>query len=86
MSTHLSDGDNLSISTPARMLKKLGDLRTLAGACLAHNNEDWACLDEIKEGLAVFGDGQESCWFVKSGNKGCPEIKVGHYGYPTPPE
>ena len=66
------------------MLEILGDLRALAGACLAHNNEDWTCLDEIQEGLAVFGDGQESRWFVKSRDKGGPEIKVGHYRQPNP--
>jgi hypothetical protein len=55
-STHLSNADNLSISTPTRMFEKLRDLRTLTGACLAHDNEDWVCLDKVQEGLTMFGN------------------------------
>ncbi len=60
------------------MLEKLGDLRTLAGTCLADNNEDRTCLDEIQQGLAVFGNGKEGCGFVERGDKCGAEIKVGH--------
>lgn len=76
--THLSDADNFSISTPTRMLEKLGDLRTLARACLAHDNQDGICLDKVQEGLTVFGNRQQCCWFVECRDKSRPKIKVRH--------
>jgi hypothetical protein len=65
------------------MLEELGDLRTLAGACLADNNENRACLDQIQQSLSVFGNGQEGCRFVESRDKGGTEIKFGHAEWPN---
>jgi hypothetical protein len=62
--THLSDTDDFAISTPASFLQELGDLRTLAGPSLAHNNGDWAGFDLVQERLAMLGNGQESSWLV----------------------
>lgn len=41
------------------MLEKLGDLRTLARACLAHDNQDGICLDKVQERLTMFGNRQQ---------------------------
>jgi hypothetical protein len=85
MTTHLGDANDLAIRTPTSILEELGYLRALPGSCLAHNDGDWVCLDEVQESLSMFGNRQESCWFVESRDKGCTKIKVGHIERPERP-
>jgi hypothetical protein len=82
MATHLGDGNDLAIRTPTGIFEELGYLRALSGSCLPHNDGDGACLDEVQESLAMFGNRQESCWFVESRDKGRTKVKVCHIERP----
>jgi hypothetical protein len=76
MRTHLCDANDLAVSTPTSMLEELGDLRALAGACLAHDDGDRVCLHEVKQSLAVFGNRQQSSWLVEGRDECCTEVEV----------
>lgn len=85
MNTHLGDANDLAISTPTGMLEKLGDLRALARPRLPYNDGNGTGPDEVQESLSVFGNRQESGWFVESRDKGGTKVKVCHDEQPEIP-